>query len=214
MSELAGGGPMDPKAHWERIYSTKPTTDLSWHQRHPVRSLDLIERTGVAATASILDVGGGDSMLVDHLVARGYSNLTVLDLSGAALRRARERLGARAAAVTWLEADVLSADLPRAGVDVWHDRAVFHFLTRPEDRETYVSQVRRTLRPGGHVIIATFADDGPATCSGLPVERYSPESLSAEFGAGFHLRASSRDTHRTPSGAEQRFVYCWLQLSP
>jgi SAM-dependent methyltransferase len=202
--------PSDPKAHWERIYSTKPSTAVSWYQQHPLRSLDLIDRAGVAATAPILDVGGGDSLLVDHLLARGYRNITVLDLSGAALRRARERLGPRAATVTWREADILSADLARASVDLWHDRAVFHFLTRPDDRARYIDQVRRTVRAGGHVIVATFAADGPAECSGLPVERYSPESLSAAFGDGFRLRASVRDTHRTPTGAEQRFVYCWL----
>jgi len=202
---------MDRKEHWERIYSSKSASELSWYQRHPHQSLDLIEKTGVASTASILDVGGGDSTLVDHLVERGHRGVTVLDLSGAALRRARERLGPRADSVTWREGDVLTVDLPPASVDVWHDRAVFHFLTRPEDRAAYVDRVRRIVRPNGHVIVATFADDGPSQCSGLPVERYTAETLSAEFGVGFRLVTSVRETHRTPSGVEQRFVYCvWL----
>ena len=204
---------MDPKAHWERIYSTKPATALSWFQRQPRQSLELIANTGVAATASILDVGGGDSMLVDHLLQRGYSGVTVLDLSGAALRRARERLGERAGSVVWREANVLTVDLPPASVDLWHDRAVFHFLIRPEDRAAYVAQVRRAVKPSGHVIVATFADDGPAQCSGLPVERYSADTLCAVFGKQFRLMESVRETHRTPSGAEQRFLYCRLQLS-
>jgi ubiquinone/menaquinone biosynthesis C-methylase UbiE len=211
---LRGSTPREPKDHWDRIYSTKASTQLSWYQPHPGQSLEWITKTGVATTASVLDVGGGDSTLVDHLVARGYSGVTVLDLSAAALLRARERLGSRATAVTWREADVLTIDLPPASVDVWHDRAVFHFLTRQRDRAKYVEQVRRTVRPGGHVIVATFAEDGPPTCSGLPVERYSAKTLGEAFGDGFRLVTSVNETHLTPSGAEQRFVYCWFSVEP
>ena len=203
---------MRAKEHWDRIYTAKASTQLSWYQPHPRQSLELITKTGVAPTASILDVGGGDSTLVDHLVARGYTGVTVLDLSSAALRRARERLGSRASTVSWREADVLTVDLRPASVDVWHDRAVFHFLTRPEDRAKYVEQVRRAVRPHGHVLVATFAEDGPPTCSGLPVERYSATTLGEVFGDGFRLVTSVNETHLTPSGIEQPFIYCWFSV--
>jgi 2-polyprenyl-3-methyl-5-hydroxy-6-metoxy-1,4-benzoquinol methylase len=203
-----------PKAHWDQVYTTKLATELSWYQPHPWRSLDLIQTTGVAPTASILDVGGGDSTLVDHLVARGHHRVTVLDLSSAALQRARERLGRSADSVTWREANILTTDLARGRTDVWHDRAVFHFLTRPDERAAYIEQVRRAVRPGGHVIVATFAEDGPASCSGLPVERYSANRLHATFGKNFRLRMSARETHVTPSGADQHFTYCWCAFDP
>jgi SAM-dependent methyltransferase len=203
---------MDPREHWDRVYVTRLATELSWYQRTPRRSLALIQDTGVASTASILDVGGGDSTLIDHLIADGYGGASVLDLSGAALRRARARLGPEGDAVVWREADVLTADLAPASVDVWHDRAVFHFLTRPEDRAAYVEQVRRAVRPHGHVIVATFAQDGPTRCTGLPVERYSTDSLRAVFGAGFQLETSVLETHWTPGGAKQSFVYCWFKV--
>ncbi|MEP6495609.1 MAG: class I SAM-dependent methyltransferase [bacterium] len=200
---------MNPRSHWERIYASRLPNELSWYQLHPQRSLDLIQKTGVSRTASILDVGGGDSTLVDHLIARDYERVAVLDLSESALSRARVRLGSSAGSVTWREADILDADVLPGSIDVWHDRAVFHFLTRPNDRAAYINQVRRMMRPQGHVIVATFAEDGPSQCSGLPVERYSAVALHAVFGGDFQLRTSVRDVHRTPSGAEQRFTYCW-----
>lgn len=199
---------MQPKEHWERVYSTKSTTEVSWFQEHAAVSLKLIAEAGVPPSGSIIDVGGGASTLVDDLLDRGYCRITVLDLSGAALAAAQARLGDRARQVTWLEASVLEADLPRHAFDVWHDRAVFHFLTDAEERHAYVRAVLNAVKPGGLVIVATFADDGPTRCSGLPVMRYSPEDLHAEFGAPFQLLRHERETHLTPGGNEQRFVYC------
>ena len=203
---------MDTKTHWENIYTTKAPDQVSWYQPHPVRSLDFIRRTGSAPADAIIDVGGGASTLVDDLLAEGYQHLTVLDLSAAALRLARQRLGPTAAAVRWVEADITHAPLPPHAFAVWHDRAVFHFLTRPADRQRYVAQVRRTVRRGGHVIVATFADDGPERCSGLNIQRYAPDELHAEFGQAFRLVDSAREAHPTPFGTEQKFIYCYCRL--
>lgn len=199
---------MQSRSHWEKVYSSKATDAVSWFQQHAGRSLRLIEDTGVARDAAIIDVGGGASVLVDDLLARGYTNLAVLDLSGTALDRARARLGARADQVRWIESDVTRAPLEPHSIDVWHDRAVFHFLTEAADRAAYVTQVRRALRPGGFLIVATFAEDGPSECSGLPVRRYGAEQLHGEFGAGFDLLCHEREVHRTPDGKVQPFVYC------
>jgi 2-polyprenyl-3-methyl-5-hydroxy-6-metoxy-1,4-benzoquinol methylase len=206
---------MNSKSHWESVYGTRGTTSLSWYQPHPRRSLDLIDRTAVAKTARILDVGGGDSLLVDELVSSGYTDITVVDLSIAALDRARARLGRTASArVTWLEGDILDVHMPGEPFDVWHDRAVFHFLTSAKERGSYIERVERSVRPGGHVIVATFAEDGPTRCSGLPVVRYSATELHGTFGSDFQLLASEREVHRTPTGAEQSFTYCWCQYEP
>jgi len=205
---------MDSKAHWEAIYRTKTPQEVSWFQPEARASLDLIRRVAPALTASILDVGGGASRLVDGLLEAGYSNVHVLDLSGAALSHSRLRLGATAARVPWIEADLLTADLPRATFDIWHDRALFHFLTAPADRARYVAQVRHAVRSGGHVVVGTFAEDGPTRCSGLPVVRYTPEALADEFGPDFRLIDSLRDEHRTPSGARQAFVFCVFRVKP
>jgi ubiquinone/menaquinone biosynthesis C-methylase UbiE len=156
----------------------------------------------------VLDVGGGASVLVDDLLDAGYVNLSVLDISGVALQAAQVRLGKSAARVRWIEADITRLQLPAASVDVWHDRAVFHFLTDPQDRARYVETVRCAVKPGGHVIVATFAEDGPLKCSGLDVVRYRPQTLHDEFGAGFKLLKSENEVHRTPSGVAQKFVYC------
>ena len=206
------GVAMDSKAHWERIYRTKQPDEVSWFQREAAISLALIRRVAPQVTARILDVGGGASTLVDGLVAAGYRGVTVLDLAPAALELARRRLGAAAPDVTWLEADVLSVDLQPSHFDVWHDRAVFHFLTSAADRAKYVEQVRISVKPGGHVLVATFADDGPTHCSGLPVARYSAGTLHHEFGSAFRLLESVREEHVTPSGSKQAFVYCLCQL--
>lgn len=195
------------KAHWERVYASKATSAVSWFQEQAATSLRLIQATGLGPEAAILDVGGGASVLVDDLLAAGYRDLAVLDLSGAALVAARERLGARAEQVRWIEGDITRVALP-ANYDLWHDRAVFHFLTDPGDRQAYRRQLEQALRPGGHLVIATFAEDGPERCSDLPVMRYSASELRAEFGAGFDLLHSERETHRTPGGALQRFTYC------
>lgn len=204
---------MQPKETWERVYASKPPEAVSWYQPHAQQSLRLIRATGVPPDASIIDVGGGASMLVDDLLASGYGALTVLDISAAALAAARQRLGAQAARVQWLEADVTRAVLPAHGYDVWHDRAVFHFLTTPAEREAYVASVLRSVKPGGHVIVATFAEDGPTHCSGLPVVRYSAAGLHAEFGAPFTLLRHEQEEHHTPSGAVQKFIYCYCRTA-
>jgi SAM-dependent methyltransferase len=205
---------MEPKSHWEKVYSTRPATEVSWFQEHAELSLKIIRDAGVATSAAIIDVGGGASRLVDDLLASGYGNVTVLDLSGAALAAARSRLVAAADKVRWLEANVLDARLPLQAYDVWHDRAVFHFLTDVNDRRAYVRAVLRAVRPGGLVIVATFAEDGPTRCSGLPVMRYGPDDLHAEFGAPFQLLGHERETHRTPAGSAQKFVYCFCRKLP
>ncbi|MCG3143877.1 MAG: hypothetical protein HONDAALG_01249 [Gammaproteobacteria bacterium] len=201
---------MRPKEHWEQVYVSRAANAVSWYQAHAERSLGLIRATGVSSNASIIDVGGGASTLAEDLLAQGYTDLTVLDISAAAIATAKARLGERALEVRWIEADITTINLPRHCIDVWHDRAVFHFLTVPEDRMTYVSEVLHAVKAGGHLIIATFAEDGPTECSGLPVVRYSPEALHAEFGEAFSLLHCEREEHVTPAGAVQRFVYCHL----
>jgi SAM-dependent methyltransferase len=199
---------MDPKTHWETIYRTKDVHEVSWFQTEARRSLDLIARICPDRSAPIIDVGAGASVLVDNLLTAGYENLSVLDLSEAALEISRARLGADSARVKWIRADVLRVQLGDGAYGVWHDRAVFHFLTDAADRAAYVEQVRRAVRPGGYVLVATFAEDGPEFCSGLPVVRYSAEGLHSEFGTDFLLVRSEHEDHRTPGGGEQSFLYC------
>ena len=190
---------METKTHWEEVYTANPVTEVSWFQEHSDLSLRLIEGPGVAQTGRIIDVGGGASTLVDDLLEHRFQDITVLDISAAALRTTQERLGPRASEVAWLEADITTAHLPRHSYDVWHARAVFHFLTRAEDRQRYVRAVGHSVKPGGHVIVATFAADGPRRCSGLETMRYSPASLHSEFGDGFELVESASEAHHTPS---------------
>jgi len=204
---------MDKKTHWEHIYETKAPTQVSWYQEHAQYSLQFIQNTGVPKTGHIIDIGGGASALVNDLLAAGFENISVLDVSATALQLARQRLGARTADVHWIEADITQADLPREAYDVWHDRAVFHFLTQPADRRRYIDAVHHAVRKGGHVILATFAPDGPDHCSGLEVVRYSAESLHDEFGEGFELTDSARETHHTPFGTDQKFIYCYCRKS-
>ena len=199
---------MDPRTHWETIYRTKDFHQLSWFQSAALRSLELITRFSPDHSSPIIDVGAGASVLVDDLIAAGYSDVTVLDLSEAALASARQRLGNIAAGARWVEGNVLTAPLEAERYVVWHDRAVFHFLTEAEDRRAYVDQVRRSVRSGGHVLVATFAEDAPARCSGLPVVRYSAESLHSEFGPEFRMLTSEHEEHLTPRGAPQSFLYC------
>ena len=201
---------MQDKNHWEQVYRSKSPQAVSWFQPEAAVSLRLI-RAATDNRAAVIDVGGGASTLVDGLLDAGYRDLTVLDLSGAALAAARERLGARATGVHWLEADALLAQLPARAYDVWHDRAVFHFLTAPDERAAYVRQVLHAVKPGGHVIVASFAEDGPLQCSGLPVMRYAPDELHAQFGAPFTLLHHEREEHRTPGGTVQQFVYCFCR---
>jgi SAM-dependent methyltransferase len=203
---------MQAKEHWESVYTTKPEDGVSWYQEHAELSLKLIRGTGAALNASIIDVGGGASTLVDDLLRDGYSAITVLDISWAALETARARLGVRANAVVWLEGDITKATLPVHAYDIWHDRAVFHFLTEADDRRAYVQTVLRAVKPGGHVIVATFAEDGPLQCSGLPVKRYSAAELHQEFGEPFLLLRNEREEHHTPAGTVQKFVYCYCRL--
>ena len=202
---------MQSKQHWEKVYETKSADAVSWFQPHAESSLGFIHATGVGKDAAIIDVGGGASTLVDDLVAEGYGDLTVLDLSAAALGAARQRLGAQQDKVSWIEADIIEVELPENRYDVWHDRAVFHFLTSAEEREAYVRRVFQSVKPGGHVIVATFAEDGPEKCSGLPVRRYSPDGLHDEFGEAFALLKHQKEEHRTPSGSVQQFVYCYCR---
>ncbi len=199
---------MDAKSQWERLYHTVAPTELSWYQEHPRLSLALIQSTGASTAGQIIDVGGGTSRLVDELLAEGYQHVTVLDIAGSALELARQRLGSRAAAVTWVEADITRVDLPRDGYDVWHDRATFHFLLQPEERRRYVETLRYAVRSDGYMIMATFAHEGPTRCSGLNVVRYNPASLADEFGTEFELVHWMRELHRTPLGVEQAFLYC------
>jgi SAM-dependent methyltransferase len=199
---------MEPKSHWEQVYGSNASDAVSWYQPHALRSLDLIRGVAENLDARILDVGGGASTLVDDLLDAGMTQLSVLDISAAALHVAQQRLGTRANAVRWIEGDITSVELPPGSVDVWHDRAVFHFLTQPEQRAAYVRQVRKAVRPGGHVIVAAFSPDGPPECSGLPVVRYAPQALHAQFGPAFELVKHEFEDHHTPSGAIQHFVYC------
>jgi SAM-dependent methyltransferase len=194
------------QAHWQGVYKTKGEHDVSWFQESPAISLDLIRATGVAASASIIDIGGGASRLVDALLEQGYESITVLDLSEQALATAKARLGLRAAKVQWVIADVTTWE-PSQTYDVWHDRAAFHFLTEPKDRLAYAERVHRAVRPGGYVIIGTFAPDGPECCSGLPVVRHDAASLGDMLGRSFELIETRRHDHRTPAGATQRFQF-------
>lgn len=202
---------MQSKSHWENIYETKDATQVSWFLQHPELSFQFIKETRVDKTGQIIDVGGGASTLVDDLLANGYENVTVLDISMAALQVAKQRLGSLASRVKWLEADITQVTLPYRFYDVWHDRAVFHFLTDPEDRARYVKAVQHSVKTGGHVIVATFGLEGPLRCSGLEVVRYSPDSLHDEFGSDFELVDTSNELHQTPFGTEQKFIYCYCR---
>jgi SAM-dependent methyltransferase len=199
---------MEPKSHWEAIYSSKSPENVSWFTPHLAVSLDLIRQAAPDRNVQILDVGGGASTLVDDLVEDGYMGVTVLDISATALKASQKRLGNRADTASWIEGDILDVTLKRAFYDVWHDRAVFHFLATSEERSCYVSQASQALKRGGHLIIATFASDGPEKCSGLNVVRYEPDQLSAVFGSRFHLAETHRTLHSTPAGKQQSFVYC------
>lgn len=198
----------DQREHWERVYQTKQPDAVSWFQERATRSLELIRSVGAPLTANVIDVGGGASTLVDDLLSSGFKNVSVLDLSASALEVARKRLGAAGDGVTWIAGDICTVDLPVQTFDIWHDRAVFHFLTDPADRAAYVRQVMKSVKPGGHVIVATFAPDGPEQCSGLPVARYAPGELHEEFGPSFELLEHMSEEHKTPWGSVQHFVYC------
>ena len=197
---------LDAKAHWEAVYRDRLATDVSWYQREPHLSLRMIDDAGVNHDAAVIDVGGGASVLVDRLIDKGFTDLTVLDVSSRALEQARERLGARADRVAWLVTDV-TRYRPERLFDLWHDRAAFHFLTAAEDRARYVAVLDEAVKAGGWVVIAAFAPDGPRQCSGLPIVRYDGPALAAELGPGYRLEDEARETHLTPAGREQRFGF-------
>ena len=203
---------MSSKEHWDSVYRTRGSEQVSWYQPHLDRSLAFLEATGLGRDARVIDVGGGASTFVDDLLNRGYTNVTVLDLSAAALDVAKGRLGSRASQVKWICADVTDPQLPSEAYDFWHDRAVFHFLREPAARARYVSAVRRMLKPGGHIVVATFGPHGPEKCSGLDVMHFTPEALHAEFGPEFARLSDAVEMHTTPWGSEQEFVYCYCRL--
>jgi SAM-dependent methyltransferase len=206
MTRRDGNGSVERHTHWNTVYETK-RDQVSWFEALPSVSLQLMEAAGLSEETCVLDVGGGDSRLVDHLAARGLDCLAVLDVSGAALHRAQARLGAHAAIPTWIEADV-TGDWTLKPMDIWHDRAVFHFLTESADRARYLDHLHGTLKAGGAAIVATFAPDGPERCSGLPVMRYSGDSLSQTLGRTLELIETVRHIHTTPWGTTQSFQYC------
>lgn len=197
----------DRRAHWERVWTSRRPTEVSWYQRDPCVSLQMIAATGIRPEDPILDVGGGASSLVDRLLERGFEDVTVLDVSSHALSVAADRLGSLATKVHWLCADATSFELPQRFA-LWHDRAVFHFLVEERERRSYVDRLSRTVRPGGHVIVATFAPDAPPRCSGLLVERYTAATLAAALGPALRLVECVSEEHTTPAGVRQPFVYC------
>ena len=199
--------------HWENVYASKGEDQVSWFQETPALSLELIGLAGVVPGSAIIDIGGGASRLVDSLIAQGYEDVTVLDLSAAALASAQSRIGDKAKRVTWIAADVTAWE-PSRSYDVWHDRAAFHFLTEPTDQAAYVARLRRALRPGGHAIIGTFAPDGPERCSGLLVSRYDASSLAKTLGSGFEVIDTRRHEHVTPWGATQKFQFTTFRREP
>ena len=204
----------DKKEHWNLIYKKTADEEVSWYQPHLQKSLQLILSSGVPTTGSIIDVGGGTSTLVDDLIEHGYRDITVLDISAEAIYKLKERLGERCYSVHWVEADITNIDLPANHYDLWHDRAVFHFLTDPEDRSSYIATLRRSLRPKGVLVISTFAPNGPNQCSGLDVARFSANTLQSVFGGDFQLKESIIENHKTPVGALQEFQYSIFQYAP
>jgi len=201
------------QAHWENVYITKGEKEVSWFQENPAPSLELIALTGLSEDAAIIDIGGGASRLVDDLLARKFRRLTVLDLSGAALAAARERLGDRGTDVQWLIADVTRWE-PTETYDLWHDRAAFHFLIDHADQSAYVDRLKKAVKPGGYVIIGTFAPDGPERCSGLPIVRHDAATLTKTLGSDFVLIDARRHEHATPWGAIQRFQFSTFRRTP
>lgn len=203
---------MNEKNHWENVYTNKKSDEVSWFQPHAATSLDLIKKLECNKDAKIIDVGGGASMLVDDLLAAGYKKIKVLDISSSALAVAKKRLEELAHSVEWIVEDVTTLSIPKHSIDVWHDRAVFHFLNDREKREAYVKTALNAVKPGGHVIISTFSLDGPEKCSGLPVQRYDAESLHSQFGEPFVLLGHEYENHKTPFGTEQHFIYCYCRV--
>ena len=203
---------MESKAHWENVYNTKAPDSVSWYAPHLETSLSLIHQATADKNASIIDIGGGEATLVDDLLLDDYKDISVLDISQKAIDVARSRLGDNADKIHWYCADITQATLPQNYFDVWHDRAVFHFLTDETQRIKYVEQVMRFVKHGGHVIISTFGPEGPEKCSGLDVVRYDAENLHHQFGKTFKLLSSSTELHKTPMGTTQQFLYCFCRM--
>jgi ubiquinone/menaquinone biosynthesis C-methylase UbiE len=201
------------KTHWQKIYQTKPPEEVSWFAPHLSLSMALIRKSGIQKTGAIMDAGGGASTLAEDLLAEGFLNISVLDISAEALEEARKRLGLNASKIRWIVSDVTQAELPQKHYELWHDRAVFHFLTQAEDRRRYQRVLKNSLKPGGYVVMAVFSPAGPEKCSGLEVVRYSAEDLVKEFGADFKLIESAEETHKTPFGTLQGFTFCLFQLA-
>lgn len=199
---------VDNQPHWDEVYQTKSATSVSWHQQHARQSLAFILSTGAPKKSSIIDVGSGASTFIDDLLAEGFTNITALDIAESGLAVTRQRLGDRADLVQWLVTDITNALLLSEHFDIWHDRAVFHFLVDAKQRQKYLEIMQQAVKAGGHIIMATFAEDGPEKCSGLPVMRYSAESLARALGPAFELLETSRESHQTPAGNAQSFIYC------
>jgi SAM-dependent methyltransferase len=199
--------------HWENVYRNKSFDAVSWYAPHLAESLRLIEQLCLDKTAAIVDIGAGESTLVDDLLQRHYLDLSVLDISATAIEFTKQRLGTKAAQVSWHVGDITRYDFAGKQFDLWHDRAVFHFLTEPSARRSYIELVRRSVQPGGYVLMATFGPDGPRQCSGLDVVRFTDEQLHHEFGDGFELLGSEINHHHTPAGTKQQFLYCWCRRS-
>lgn len=195
------------KAHWENIYTTKELTDVSWYQPVPEISLDFLAQSALPKTAKIIDVGGGDSYFVDHLIKLGYTDITVLDISEHALERAKARLGENASLVKWIVSDATSF-VPEESYDFWHDRAVFHFLTEEKDIAAYQDILVKGIKIGGILVLGTFSEDGPTKCSGIPIKQYSEQSMVERFTIGFEKIRCLRTDHPTPFGTTQNFVFC------
>ena len=204
---------MTTKPHWENVYETKSAHEVSWYRPRLDVSLQLIDSVLTDPGSAIIDIGGGESTLVDDLIRSGRSDVTVLDISQAALDATKARLGASADSVSWISADITTVDLGFGRYDLWHDRAVFHFLTRPEDRDAYIQRVRQAVKPQGYIVVATFGPDGPLKCSGLDIVRYDSNSLVVAFGDGFDLLDTATEIHKTPWDSEQEFVYCLMRKS-
>jgi ubiquinone/menaquinone biosynthesis C-methylase UbiE len=204
---------MNKKSHWENVYQTKNVDQVSWFREHLDNSLQMILNTNVEKDAAIIDIGGGSSTLVDDLLNVGFIDVSVLDISAKAMENSKQRLDRKSDAVEWVEADITEVELPKNRYDVWHDRAVFHFLTDEDDRKKYVELVKKSLKVGGHIIIASFGLNGPNKCSGLDVVRYSPDSMRNEFGNSFELVKSISEHHETPFETIQEFVYCYCRLT-
>lgn len=203
---------MSRQEHWEQVYSSKPTDRLGWYKPRLQTSLDWITSLALDPEEPIIDVGGGASTLVDDLLGRGYTDVTVLDLAGPALDLIKTRLGEQSSAVTWLCGDITEIELEENAFQLWHDRAVFHFLTEPDDRGRYLANLKRALRPGGYLVIGTFAPEAPPKCSGLPVQRYDVDLLRKTLGGEFLLQRNQKEMHVTPGDVEQMYLYCEFRL--